>query len=73
MSSSKLRDLFNLFLERMNTGISNLVHSLLATSKANSITELSQREPPIFGWAAITLDIGPHSSSIDNLLRYSHF
>ena len=27
------------------------------------ITELSQRAPPIFGWAAITLGIGPHSSS----------
>jgi len=26
-------------------------------------TELSQRAPPIFGWAAITLGIGPHSSS----------
>jgi len=26
------------------------------------ITELSQRAPPIFGWAAITLDIGPPSS-----------
>jgi len=24
--------------------------------------ELSQRAPPIFGWAAITLGIGPHSS-----------
>ena len=23
--------------------------------------ELSQRAPPIFGWAAITLGIGPHS------------
>jgi len=29
----------------------------------NGITELSQRAPPIFGWAAITLGIGPHSSS----------
>ena len=28
----------------------------------NGITELSQRAPPIFGWAAITLAIGPHSS-----------
>jgi len=26
--------------------------------------ELSQRAPPIFGWAAITLGIGPHSSFI---------
>jgi len=28
----------------------------------NGITELSQRVPPIFGKAAITLGIGPHSS-----------
>jgi len=28
----------------------------------NGITELSQRAPPMFGWAAITLGIGPHSS-----------
>ena len=28
----------------------------------NGITKLSQRVPPIFGWAAITLGIGPHSS-----------
>jgi len=26
------------------------------------ITELSQKAPPIFGWAAITLGIGPHCS-----------
>jgi len=28
----------------------------------NRITELSQRAPSIFGWAATTLGIGPHSS-----------
>jgi len=28
----------------------------------NGITELLQRAPLIFGWAAITLGIGPHSS-----------
>ena len=28
----------------------------------NGIIELSQTAPPIFGWAAITLGIGPHSS-----------
>ena len=27
-------------------------------------TELSQTPPPIFGWAAITLGIGPHSSCV---------
>jgi len=30
----------------------------------NRITELPQRAPPIFGCAAITLGIGPHSSLI---------
>ena len=30
----------------------------------NGITELSQRAPPTFGWAAITLGIGPHSSLV---------
>jgi len=30
----------------------------------NGITELSQRAPPIFGWAAITLGISPYSSFI---------
>jgi len=30
----------------------------------NGITELSQRAPPIFGWVAITLGIGPHSSYV---------
>jgi len=32
----------------------------------NGITELSQRAPctPIFGWAAITLGIGPHSGFV---------
>jgi len=29
---------------------------------SNGITELSQRAPPIFSWAAITLGIGTHSS-----------
>ena len=28
----------------------------------NGITELSQRAPPIFGWAAIRLGISPHAS-----------
>jgi len=35
----------------------------------NGITELSQRAPPIFGRAAITLGIGPHSSF--SFLHYS--
>jgi len=28
----------------------------------NGIAELSQRAPPIFGWVANTLGIGPHAS-----------
>jgi len=36
----------------------------------NGITERLQRASPIFGWAAITLDIGPHSSSF---LICNHF
>ena len=34
----------------------------------NGITELSQRAPPMFGWAAITLGIGPHSSYQNNCI-----
>ena len=36
----------------------------------NGITELSQRAPPIFGWMAITLGIGPHSSYCYYYLKY---
>jgi len=32
------------------------------TLRRGTITELSQRTPHIFGWAAITLGIGPHST-----------
>ena len=38
------------------------VSQTLRRGTRNGITELSQRAPPIFGWAAITFDIGPHSS-----------
>ena len=34
----------------------------LRRSTRNGITKLSQTALPIFGWAAITLSIGPHSS-----------
>jgi len=37
----------------------------------NGITELSQRTPPIFGRAAITLGIGPHSSYCDCYNNYN--
>ena len=38
------------------------VSQTLSRGTRNGITELSQRAPPVFGWAAITLGIGPHSS-----------
>jgi len=36
--------------------------STLRRGTRNGIMELLQRAPPIFGWAAIMLGIGPHSS-----------
>ena len=38
------------------------VSQTLRRGTRNGITELSQRAPPIFGWAAITVGIGSHSS-----------
>jgi len=38
------------------------VSQTLRRGTRNGITKLSQRAPPIFGWAAIALGIGPHSS-----------
>jgi len=38
------------------------VSQTLRCGTRNGITELSQKAPPIFGRAAITLDIGPYSS-----------
>jgi len=40
------------------------LNSTLRHGTRNGISELSQRAPSIFGWAAITLGIGPHSSSL---------
>jgi len=40
------------------------VRQNLGRATRNRITELSQRTPPIFGWAAITLGIGPHYCSV---------
>ena len=39
------------------------VSQTLCRGTRNGITELLQRAPPIFGWAAITLGNGPHSGS----------
>ena len=38
------------------------ISQTLRRGTRNGIMELPQRAPPIFGWAAITLGIGPHSS-----------
>ena len=40
------------------------VSQTLWNGTRNGITELSQRAPSIFGWAAIMLGIGSHSSCI---------
>jgi len=42
------------------------VSQTLRHGTRNGIAELSQRAPPMFGWAAITLGIGPHSSCMSN-------
>jgi len=39
------------------------VNQILRRGTTNGITELSQKAPPIFGWAAIIWGIGPYSSS----------
>ena len=46
------------------------VSQTLRRGTRNGITELSQRAPPIFGWAAITVGIGPHSSMFSFLSRF---
>ena len=40
------------------------VSQTLRRGTRNGIAEPSQRASPIFGWAAITLGIGPHSSCL---------
>jgi len=45
------------------------VSQTLRHGTRNGITELSQRAPPIFGRAAITLGIGPHSSFFYGVLK----
>jgi len=46
------------------------VSQALRRGTKNGIAELSQRAPPIFGWAAITLSVGPHSSYLFLSLRF---
>jgi len=45
-----------------SSGISETLQRGISLS--NGIMELSQRAPPIFGWVAITLDIGWHSGCL---------
>ena len=47
------------------------VSQSLRRGTRNGITELSQTTPPIFGGAAITLGIGPHSSYCDCYNNYN--
>jgi len=42
----------------------------LRRGTGNGIMELSQRAPSIFGWAAVTMGIGPHSSFNTVLLTH---
>jgi len=42
------------------------ISKTLRRGTRNGMTALSQREPPIFGWAAVTLGLGPHSSYANN-------
>jgi len=49
------------------------VSQALRRGTRNGITELSQRAPPIFGWAAIALGIGPHSSMVALCNRADHY
>jgi len=49
------------------------VSQTLQHGTRNGITELSLSAPPIFGWAAMTLGIGPHSSYIYFQIHYGHF
>jgi len=58
------------FRSPISTALLHTVYDIRATAVSqtlwggtrNEITELSQTAPPIFGWAAITLDVDPHSS-----------
>jgi len=68
---------YNVFSGTLNPAQSTILHGTRAAvvsqtlwhGTRNGITELSLRAPPIFGWTAITLGIGPHSS----LLQFCQF
>ena len=46
------------------------ISQTLRCGTGNGIIELSQRAPPIYGWMAIMLGIGPHSSYLLFILIY---
>jgi len=48
-----------------------VVSQSLRCGTRNGITQLSQRAPPIFGRAVITLGIGPHSSLVEYFTQLS--
>jgi len=62
----------SLYVQVVRSTLEALLHGIPAAGVSqtlwhgtrNGITELSQRAPPIFGRAAITLGIGPHFSLV---------
>ena len=46
------------------------VSRTLRRGTRNGVMDLLQTAPPIFGWVAITLGIGPHSSNFSVLAPY---
>ena len=53
-----------LYWQRYCAALHQRASAKLRHGTRNGITGLSQKASPIFGWAAITLGIGPHSSCI---------
>ena len=53
-----------LYWQRCCTALQQWASAKLRRRTRNEITELLQRAPPIFGWAAITLSIGPFLAHI---------
>jgi len=59
-----------LYWQRYCTAHQERASAKLRRGTRNGITEISQRAPRIFGWAAITLGIGPYSSLIFFFLMF---
>jgi len=56
-----------LYWPRYCTALQQRTSAKLRRGTRNGITEISQRAPRIFGWAAITLGVGPHSSFLSTV------